>query len=141
MVEAIWALLAADHEAGTIRPGVTADGFILALAGLWQVDARGGWQAGSARLLDLVTDGLRAGAPGKARYRACHCRRLRGGPAAAADRAGGATPTKWATVRRNATYRTGVGQLHRPVEITVSSTGCCGNGPPRAPSRGCRRRS
>ena len=65
VVEAIEALLAANHEAGTIRPGVTADDFILAIAGLWQVDARGDWQTQSSRLLDLVMDGLRAGAPGR----------------------------------------------------------------------------
>jgi len=65
VVEAIGTLLAANHEAGTIRPGVTADDFVLAIAGLWQVDAHGDWQTRSARLLDLVMDGLRAGAPGK----------------------------------------------------------------------------
>jgi AcrR family transcriptional regulator len=65
VVEAIEALLAANHEAGTIRPGVTADDFILAIAGVWQIDARGDWQAQTARLLDLVMDGLRAGAPGR----------------------------------------------------------------------------
>jgi AcrR family transcriptional regulator len=65
VVEAIEALLAANHEAGTIRPGVTADDFILAIAGIWQIDARGDWQAQTARLLDLVMDGLRVGAPGR----------------------------------------------------------------------------
>jgi AcrR family transcriptional regulator len=65
VVEAIEALLAANHEAGTIRPGVTVDDFILAIAGIWQIDSRGDWQAQSARLLDLVMDGLRVGAPGQ----------------------------------------------------------------------------
>jgi AcrR family transcriptional regulator len=65
VVQAIEALLAANHEAGTIRPGVTADDFILAIAGIWQIDVRGDWQAQTARLLDLVMDGLRAGAPGR----------------------------------------------------------------------------
>lgn len=66
VVKAIDALLAANHEAGSIRQGVTADDFILALAGIWQIDADGDWQAQTARLLDLVMDGLRAGAPGRA---------------------------------------------------------------------------
>jgi AcrR family transcriptional regulator len=65
VVEAIEALLAANHQAGTIRPGMTVDDFILAIAGLWQINARGDWQAQSARLLDLVMDGLRTGAPGR----------------------------------------------------------------------------
>lgn len=65
VVEAIQSLLAANHEAGTIRPGVTVDDFILAIAGVWQIDARGDWQAQTTRLLDLVMDGLRAGAPGR----------------------------------------------------------------------------
>ncbi|QYX81769.1 TetR/AcrR family transcriptional regulator [Streptomyces akebiae] len=64
VVEAIEALLAANHEVGAIRPGVTADDFLLAIAGVWQIDSRGDWQAQSARLLDLVMDGLRVGAPG-----------------------------------------------------------------------------
>ncbi len=63
VVDAIEVLLAANHEAGTIRPGVTSDDFILAVAGIWRVDARGDWQTQSARLLDLVMDGLRVGAP------------------------------------------------------------------------------
>lgn len=66
VVEAIGTLLAASHEAGAIRPGVTVDDFVLAIAGIWQIDARGDWQTQSARLLDLVMDGLRTGAPGRA---------------------------------------------------------------------------
>ncbi|GHH84801.1 TetR family transcriptional regulator [Streptomyces sulfonofaciens] len=58
-------LLRAGEEAGTIRPGVTADDFLLAIAGLWQMDPRGDWQPRAARLLDLVMDGLRAGATGR----------------------------------------------------------------------------
>jgi AcrR family transcriptional regulator len=56
------ALLRANEEAGTIRPGVTADDFFLAIAGIWQIDARGDWQSRLTRLMDLVMDGLRAGA-------------------------------------------------------------------------------
>ncbi|MBZ3901819.1 MULTISPECIES: TetR/AcrR family transcriptional regulator [Streptomyces] len=53
-------LLRAGEKAGTIRPGVTADDFFLAIAGLWQL-APDGWQPRATRLLDLVMDGLRAG--------------------------------------------------------------------------------
>ena len=58
-------LLRANEDAGTIRPGVTADDFLLAIAGLWQITPEGDWQARVDRLLDLVMDGLRAGAPGR----------------------------------------------------------------------------
>ncbi|GAA1163021.1 purine salvage operon transcriptional regulator XdhR [Streptomyces hebeiensis] len=56
-------LLRANEAAGTIRPGVTGDDLSLAIAGLWQIDPREDWQPRAARLLDLVMDGLRAGAP------------------------------------------------------------------------------
>ncbi|MEU9477967.1 TetR/AcrR family transcriptional regulator [Streptomyces sp. NPDC048191] len=58
-------LLRANDEAGTIRPGVTTDDFMLAIAGLWQLDAYDDWQPRAARLLDLVMDGLRTTAPGR----------------------------------------------------------------------------
>ena len=57
-------LLDANHKAGTIRPGVTVDDFFLAIAGIWQIDPRGDWQTRLGRLMDLVMDGLRVGAPG-----------------------------------------------------------------------------
>ncbi|WP_037854700.1 TetR/AcrR family transcriptional regulator [Streptomyces sp. NRRL S-340] len=57
-------LLRAAEEAGTIRPGVSADDFVLAIAGIWQLDPHGDWQSRASRLLDLVMDGLRVGAPG-----------------------------------------------------------------------------
>ncbi|WP_460105152.1 TetR/AcrR family transcriptional regulator [Streptomyces sp. YKOK-J1] len=57
-------LLRANEEAGTIRPGITADDFILAIAGLWQLDPHDNWRSRATRLLDLVMDGLRTGAPG-----------------------------------------------------------------------------
>ena len=56
-------LLRAGEQAGTIRPGVTADDFFLAVAGLWQLDSHTDWQPRLTWLLDLVMDGLRAGAP------------------------------------------------------------------------------
>ncbi|MFI1165737.1 TetR/AcrR family transcriptional regulator [Streptomyces sp. NPDC020801] len=58
-------LLRANEEAGTIRPGVSADDFVLAIAGLWQLDPHTDWQPRAARLLDLVMDGLRTGAAGR----------------------------------------------------------------------------
>lgn len=58
-------LLRANEEAGTIRPGVTGDDFVLAIAGLWQLDPHCDWQPRATRLLDLIMDGLRAGAPGR----------------------------------------------------------------------------
>ncbi|MFK0024292.1 TetR/AcrR family transcriptional regulator [Streptomyces sp. NPDC090798] len=59
-------LLAANDKAGSIRPGVTPEDFFLFIAGLWQIDADGDWQPRATRLLDLVMDGLRVGAPGAA---------------------------------------------------------------------------
>lgn len=56
-------LLDANEQAGTIRPGVTTDDLLLAIAGLWQIDPDSDWQPRLTRLLDLVMDGLRAGAP------------------------------------------------------------------------------
>jgi hypothetical protein len=65
VVQAVEAMLAANHQAGTIRPDVTADDFILAIAGIWQLDARGDSTAQAARLLDIVMNGLTAGAPAR----------------------------------------------------------------------------
>jgi AcrR family transcriptional regulator len=62
--EAAELLLRANDEAGTIRPGVTADDFTLAIGGLWLIDPAGDWQPRATRLLDLIMDGLRVGAPG-----------------------------------------------------------------------------
>lgn len=56
-------LLRANEDAGTIRPGLTPDDFMLAIAGLWQLTPADDWRPRAARLLDLVMDGLRAGAP------------------------------------------------------------------------------
>ncbi|MEU3742351.1 MULTISPECIES: TetR/AcrR family transcriptional regulator [unclassified Streptomyces] len=65
VTSAVTLLLKANEEAGTIRPGLTPDDFLLAIAGLWQIDPHGDWQSRAGRLLDLVMDGLRAGAPGR----------------------------------------------------------------------------
>jgi AcrR family transcriptional regulator len=58
-------LLNANHEAGTIRPGVTADDFLRAIAGIWQIDISGDWHAQATRLLDIVMAGLHTGAQGR----------------------------------------------------------------------------
>lgn len=63
MLAAADLLLRAAEKAGTIRPGVTADDFFLAVAGLWQLDADAEWQPRLTWVLDLVMDGLRTGAP------------------------------------------------------------------------------
>jgi AcrR family transcriptional regulator len=65
VTEAVALLLKANEEAGTIRSGVTAEDFFLAIAGLWQIDPHGDWQTRAEWLLNLVMDGLRAGAPGR----------------------------------------------------------------------------
>ncbi|MFI6873464.1 TetR/AcrR family transcriptional regulator [Streptomyces sp. NPDC050400] len=64
LTEAVTLLLTANEKAGALRPGVTPDDFMLAIGGLWLIDPRGDWQSRAGRLLDLVMDGLRAGAPG-----------------------------------------------------------------------------
>ncbi|MGW1562547.1 TetR/AcrR family transcriptional regulator [Streptomyces sp. NPDC002144] len=63
IAEAAELLLRTNEEAGTIRPGVHADDFLLAIAGLWQMTPTEDWPPRAARLLDLVMDGLRTGAP------------------------------------------------------------------------------
>ncbi|MFA3873276.1 TetR/AcrR family transcriptional regulator [Streptomyces sp. MMCC 100] len=58
-------LLRANEEAGTIRPGVSADDFFLVIGGLWLIDPGEDWQPRVTRFLDFVMDALRAGAPGR----------------------------------------------------------------------------
>ncbi|MEZ3177969.1 TetR/AcrR family transcriptional regulator [Streptomyces pimonensis] len=65
VTEAAELLLRSCEEAGSIRPGVTADDLVLAIGGLWQLDPAEDWQPRATRLLDLVMDGLRTGAPGR----------------------------------------------------------------------------
>ncbi|MFF3403894.1 TetR/AcrR family transcriptional regulator [Streptomyces sp. NPDC002659] len=64
VTEAVTLLLNANEEAGTIRPGLTPDDFVLAISGLWQIDPHSDWQPRATRLMDIVMDGLRAGASG-----------------------------------------------------------------------------
>jgi AcrR family transcriptional regulator len=65
VLDAAQLLLRANEEAGTIRPGVTADDFFLVIGGLWLIDPGEDWQPRATRFLDFVMDGLRAGAPGR----------------------------------------------------------------------------
>ncbi|MFF1924066.1 TetR/AcrR family transcriptional regulator [Streptomyces sp. NPDC058221] len=67
LTEAVTLLLDSNEKAGTIRPGLAAEDFVLAIAGLWQIDPHSDWQPRAARLLDLVMDGLLAGATGAGR--------------------------------------------------------------------------
>ena len=56
-------LLRANEAAGTIRPGLDPDDVLLILGFLWRIDPKTDWRSRSSRLLDLLMDGLRAGAP------------------------------------------------------------------------------
>ncbi|MFB6819167.1 TetR/AcrR family transcriptional regulator [Streptomyces sp. NPDC056347] len=67
VTRAVEQLLSANERAGTIRPGLAPEDFLLAIAGLWQIDPHSDWRPRAERLLDLVMDGLRAGAPGAER--------------------------------------------------------------------------
>jgi AcrR family transcriptional regulator len=63
LVATVELLLRANDEAGTIRPGITADDFLLAIAGLWQIDPHGDWRPRASRLINLVMDALQVGTP------------------------------------------------------------------------------
>ncbi len=65
VTEAAELLLRAAEQAGTIRPGVTPDDLLLAIGGLWTIDPHSDWQPRATRLLNLVMDALRVGAPGR----------------------------------------------------------------------------
>ncbi|MFK0293299.1 TetR/AcrR family transcriptional regulator [Streptomyces sp. NPDC090442] len=64
LIAALTLLLTANEAAGTIRPDITPEDFLLAIAGLWQLDPHSDWPTRAGRLLDLVMDGLRTGASG-----------------------------------------------------------------------------
>ena len=65
VIAAAQMLLDANERAGTIRAGVTADDFFLATAGIWQINASEDWRPRLTWLMDLVMEGLRAGAPAR----------------------------------------------------------------------------
>jgi hypothetical protein len=57
---AAWAPAA---QARTIRPGLDPDDVLLIMGFLWRIDPKSDWRSRSGRLLDILTDGLKAGAP------------------------------------------------------------------------------
>jgi hypothetical protein len=63
VISALTMLLAANEKAGTIRSGLEPDDVLLILGFLWRIDPAGDWRAQAGRLLDILMDGLRAGAP------------------------------------------------------------------------------
>ena len=63
IIGALALLLRANEAAGTIRPGLDPDDVLLMMGFLWRIDPRSDWRTRSVRLLDLLIDGLRAGAP------------------------------------------------------------------------------
>jgi AcrR family transcriptional regulator len=63
VISALSQLLRANEEAGTIRPGLDPDDVLLIMGFLWRIDPRTDWRSRSNRLLDLLMDGLQAGAP------------------------------------------------------------------------------
>ncbi|MFB6549420.1 TetR/AcrR family transcriptional regulator [Streptomyces sp. NPDC056405] len=65
VMDAAQLLLRVNEEAGTIRPGISADDFFLVIGGLWLIDPGEDWQPRATRFLDFVMDALRAGAPGR----------------------------------------------------------------------------
>ncbi|GAA4591043.1 purine salvage operon transcriptional regulator XdhR [Planotetraspora phitsanulokensis] len=63
IIGAVTLLLRACEDAGDIRPGVDPDDVLLMLGFLWRISPGEEGEARAARLLDLVVDGLRTGAP------------------------------------------------------------------------------
>src|SRR5260370_454404 len=66
VIGALSLLLRANEAAGTIRPGLDPDDVLLIMGFLWRIDPRSHWRSRSGRLLDILMDGLKAGAPGAA---------------------------------------------------------------------------
>jgi AcrR family transcriptional regulator len=62
IVGALAMLLRANEEAGTVRAGLDPDDVLLMLGFLWRIDPASHWQSRSNRMLDVLVDGLRAGA-------------------------------------------------------------------------------
>ncbi len=62
VLTALEALLDAGARAGTIRSDLSADDVMRAMSGLMQLNPHSDWQDQARRLLDLLMDGLRAGA-------------------------------------------------------------------------------
>lgn len=71
IIGALSLLLRANEAAGTIRPGLDPDDVLLMMGFLWRIDPQSDWRTRSGRLLDLLIDGLRAGAPENGRRGGC----------------------------------------------------------------------
>jgi AcrR family transcriptional regulator len=67
VIGAITLLLTACVQDGSVRPAVDPDDVLLLLGFLWRIDPGPEAEARATRLLDLVIDGLQAGAPRSAR--------------------------------------------------------------------------
>lgn len=63
IVDAIGVLLDAGRADGSVRPDVAAEDVMCAMNAVWMVPDDDGWTDRARRLLDLVVDGLRFGAP------------------------------------------------------------------------------
>ncbi len=63
VLAAITQLLTACNQAGAVRPGLVPDDVLLLLGFLWRIDDGDGAAAKADRMLGLVMDALRAGAP------------------------------------------------------------------------------
>jgi hypothetical protein len=69
VINALTMLLAANEKAGTVRSGLDPDDVLLILGFLWRIDPASDWRAQAGRLLDILMDGLRAGAPSPSNVR------------------------------------------------------------------------
>ena len=63
LLSAITVLLAAAVEAGTVRADMEPEDVLQAMSGVWLIPAGEQWTARAQRLLQLLMDGLRFGAP------------------------------------------------------------------------------
>jgi AcrR family transcriptional regulator len=64
LLAALAALLQAGVEAGTLRPDIHAEDVLRATGAVFLLPQQDGWREQAARLLALIVDGLRYGAPG-----------------------------------------------------------------------------
>jgi AcrR family transcriptional regulator len=67
VIGAITSLLTACTQDGSVRPGLDPDDVLLLLGFLWRIDPGPDAEARRTRLLDLIIDGLQAGAPSSVR--------------------------------------------------------------------------
>jgi AcrR family transcriptional regulator len=67
IITALRSLLSAAAASGAIRADANVEDVLRALQGVWQVTSEPEWQDKARRLLNLLMDGLRYGAPGTLR--------------------------------------------------------------------------